>query len=299
MAYKKYSSQIATLAGLRKVGGTSVAKLKDELLGFGSRSSYYRWAAQVKCSGTGHRPATEHLPRGRPRRLSREQADWLISLHSQHPSLSANTLAYHCLLTTGKYISSCAVYFYLHPAGMSYKRLERRAKEEKPEQEANFLFERTQYTPEQIVAIDETHIDPRSENSLYGWAKRGMRAIGRVLFRHSYSLSAVGVMSHEGLLGVPVIEGSYTAQRLIEDVLEAVVFPASNPYPLENSVILLENAPTHKNREVLQAIEDHRTFLSLVYLLSYINASFPLCTPPYSPWWQPCEFLFGALKNAL
>ncbi|GAA5909679.1 hypothetical protein JCM5296_006729 [Sporobolomyces johnsonii] len=285
MVFVKHSTQVATLAGLRKLGGTSPARLKDELLGIGSRSSYYRWAKQVLLTGSGHRSPTSYQLRGRPRRLTRLEAEWLVSLHSQHPSLPANTLAYNCLLTTGKYMSTRTVYLYLHRAGRTYKRVEKRAKEAKPEQEALFLLERGNYTPEQIIAVDESHFDPRCENSLYGWAKRGARAIARVLFRHEYSLSAVGVISwNDGLLGVPVVQGSYNAERLIEEVLEPYIFPFSNPYPFENSVILWDNAATHKNREVVKAIEDHQMRI--------------LSTPPYSPWFQPCEFLFGAVKNA-
>jgi len=61
-------------------------------------------------------------------------------------------------------------------------------------------------------------------------------------------------MSHDGIIAVDIIEGSYNTRRFarfIDGLLGQM-----NPWPLPNSVIVMDNCRIHKCPEVLQMITD-------------------------------------------
>jgi len=59
-------------------------------------------------------------------------------------------------------------------------------------------------------------------------------------------------LSSKGIIALEIITGSFTAQSF-RDFIE-LCLDHMNPYPGENSVIVMDNCAIHKNRDTLDMI---------------------------------------------
>lgn len=106
-------------------------------------------------------------------------------------------------------------------------------------------------------------------------AKLFLYAVEGVLLLHSFissispssiaylfvRYSILPAMSLDGILAVDIVEGSFNKirfARFIDGLLHQM-----NPYPLPNSVIVMDNCRIHKCPEVLEMINDRYVFLFL------------------------------------
>jgi transposase len=132
-----------------------------------------------------------------------------------------------------------------------------------------------------ILFIDETRCDPPSEKRRYGRGTRGARVAREAEFtRAARGFSALGVMSVNGgmvacsitnvngalniLPASPSLERiiyqfvcssvGVTAAQFIDDVANVLV-PLLNPFPMINSVVVLDNAIIHHHPAVRAMIE--------------------------------------------
>lgn len=79
-------------------------------------------------------------------------------------------------------------------------------------------------------------------------------------------------MSLEGILAVDIVEGSFNKirfARFIDGLLDQM-----NPYPLSNSVIMLDNCRIHKCPEVLKMIKDRCVLFQFIRLKYPSSMSF-------------------------
>jgi hypothetical protein len=61
-------------------------------------------------------------------------------------------------------------------------------------------------------------------------------------------------MSHDGIIALDIVEGAYDTRHFahfIDGLLDQM-----NPWPLPNSVVVMDNCRIHKCPEVLQMISD-------------------------------------------
>lgn len=65
--------------------------------------------------------------------------------------------------------------------------------------------------------------------------------------------SVLPAISLDGILDISVVEGSFNT-RLFEDFVESLV-GVMNPYPLANSVLILDNCKIHKSQYVADLCE--------------------------------------------
>ena len=126
------------------------------------------------------------------------------------------------------------------------------------------------YTPEQLVFIDESACDRRTYLRKRAWALEGLRACRKQFFGrgkrcvcpsslHSeYTLillrfSILPAISLDGIVECMIIEGSYNTELFISFIEDLLL--KMQPFPALMSVIVMDNCAIHKAPEIRELIE--------------------------------------------
>jgi transposase len=133
--------------------------------------------------------------------------------------------------------------------------------------------------PAKLVFIDETGTSTKMAR-LYGRAKRGKRAIGRIPWGHWKTVTFVGGLRNDALTAPFVIDKPMNGPIFIEYIRQCLV-----PTLKQGDIVVMDNLPAHKPEEVRETIE--QAGAELRYL------------PPYSPDLNPIEQSFAKLKAGL
>ena len=172
---------------------------------------------------------------GRPHALHFDNVNYLIWLVNHHPTWFLdellNLLESNCFIAT----HFTTVHRELVHAGISLKKLRKIAKEWDEDKRAEFVWQMSQYSPEEIGFIDETSKDERTTIRQNGHARKGMRAQRRGVFVRGHCLSAVGLLTLDGMSTSNVIEGSFTMEKFVHFLEHNVV---SYLYVLQMSLTL-------------------------------------------------------------
>ncbi|KAK4693223.1 hypothetical protein P7C70_g8968, partial [Phenoliferia sp. Uapishka_3] len=278
--------QLRELAAHKVLGGQSAEAVEQDLLGMVSSRHARRLAKQLRETGSANIDPKTYKPRGRPRKMSFTDSEFLRERSRTSRSSTAAQLNTSLFLNSASNdtVSDRTVYRSLHRSGLSHKKVTTQAREADLEQEMVYLGRLGDGIGDEFVCMDEVGLNDTTSNSIYGWSDVGERAWVEQPFGRGKKYSAIAILTAGGLLGVPVLEGAYGTNEILE-MLELYVFPFCNPYPGPLSRILWDNPKIHKSQEVLDAIEDHGMIV--------------LNTPPYMPKYQPDELVFGAAKNWL
>ena len=133
--------------------------------------------------------------------------------------------------------------------------------------------------PERLVFIDETGAATNMAR-LRGRAPRGERLRAGIPQGHWKTTTFVAGLRLTGMMAPMVLDGPMNRSAFVAYVQQVLV-PELEP----GDVVILDNLPAHKGREVREAIEEAGP--SLLYL------------PPYSPDFNPIENAFAKLKALL
>ena len=137
----------------------------------------------------------------------------------------------------------------------------------------------TNYTADQIVAIDESACNERTGDRKYGWGPIGQSVELKYSMKRSERWSLLPAMTVDGCLTHCIFQGAITAKIML-DFLETEVLPKLTP---GHHVLLMDNASIHRSPAILQLCRDFS--IQLEYL------------PPYSPDYNPIEKSFKVLKS--
>jgi transposase len=112
-----------------------------------------------------------------------------------------------------------------------------------------------------------------------------------------FSYSLLPALSVNGIIHTKIVEGSFTAGRFY-DFIDGLL-DQMQPYPLPNSVIIMDNTRIHKDPQVLDLILEW--FVVPLFILPHIHTSdFSgmryMFLPPYSPDYNPIELAFSKIK---
>src|SRR5271169_1081618 len=119
-----------------------------------------------------------------------------------------------------------------------------RAAQRNPELRDHWIKQLASWDANQLVFIDESAANERTGDRKYGWAPIGVTPYEYRSFRHSERWSLLPAYTVDGFITWDIRQGSYTAD-LFHDFIENKVIPLCNPFPLERSVIVMDNAPIH------------------------------------------------------
>ena len=176
-----------------------------------------------------------------------------------------------------KSLSSSSTHRHMHNAGVTRKRLSRTVNTDTISydkyDDMRSLFSTKE---QQIISIDETCFY-MGDHPRYGYALRGKRA--RLLsHRKNMSRKKVTVIlatSEHGVVDYKIIEGSCNTSVF-------TTFIQHMPVP-KGSVLLMDNVAFHRSSQVSKCATDKG--LTVFF------------TPPYSPWYNPVEYIFSMLKQ--
>ena len=162
---------------------------------------------------------------GCPRTLHFDDVNYLIQLINHRPTWFLNKLL--SLLKSNHFIAThfTTIHRELVCAGISLKKLRKIAKEQDKDKRAEFVRWMSQYSPEEIRFIDETSKDERTAFRRNGRARKGMHAQKRGVFVQGHRLSAVGLLTLDGMAASNVIKGSFTTEKFVHFLEHDVVSP--------------------------------------------------------------------------
>lgn len=130
-----------------------------------------------------------------------------------------------------------------------------------------------------LIFIDETGVNLSLTRS-YGRARGGRRAVGAVPKNYGQSVTLIGALSREGIVGSFCFLGS-TDTEAMRVFVRRVLLPTLTP----GDVVIWDNLAVHKTRAVLAEFE--RAEIEVLFL------------PPYSPDLNPIELCWSKLKTYL
>ena len=130
-----------------------------------------------------------------------------------------------------------------------------------------------------LVFVDEMGSNT-SLAPLYGWSRRGERALAKVPRNWGANVTLLASISVEGMGPSLAVEGS-TTREVFEVYLEHFLAPALRP----GQVVVMDNLSAHKGARVRGLVEG--AGCELLYL------------PPYSPDLNPIEEAFSKVKGIL
>ncbi|KIK10830.1 hypothetical protein PISMIDRAFT_66390, partial [Pisolithus microcarpus 441] len=111
----------------------------------------------------------------------------------------------------------------------------------------------SQYSPKEIGFIDETLKDERTMFRWNGCSAKGVHVHKRGVFVWGHHLSAVGLLTLDGMAACNIIKGSFTTAKFAH-FLEHDVLPLCSPYPGLLSVLVMDNACIHHHEEVEELV---------------------------------------------
>lgn len=95
-------------------------------------------------------------------------------------------------------------------------------------------------------------------------------------------VSVLAALNVKGFMAWESTCGTFTRRKFHEAFCKNII-PKLNPWPLPNSIVIMDNAKIHMYQKLEEAI--HQTGARLLFL------------PPYAPQLNPIEVCFGQLKQ--
>ena len=212
----------------------------------------------------------------------------LVLLHIvlQKPGIYLDEIRNELAEATGIHISASAICRCLKRVGYSRQRMKLVAIQRDDGLRAQFVSDVSLYEPEMLIFIDETGSDKRDSLRKYGYSLRGKPAKSHKIISRGRHVSAIAMMSMNGILDVDIVHGSVNGEVFC-DFVEKFLVPHLLPYNGHNphSVIILDNCSIHYCQDALQMIQQVG---ALVHFL-----------PPYSPDYNPIEEAFSKPKSSM
>ena len=137
-----------------------------------------------------------------------------------------------------------------------------------------------------MIFIDETGCDRRNTLRKYGYGLRGKPVRCHKLLVRGERISVIAAMTVEGILELKVVHGTVDGDTFCSFIHKELLpkLMTFNGFNC-NSIVILDNCSVHHVPQVPE------TFRDLGVLLHYL--------PPYSPDYNPIEFLFSKVKTAV
>ncbi|GET01620.1 hypothetical protein GLOIN_2v1434041 [Rhizophagus clarus] len=95
----------------------------------------------------------------------------------------------------------------------------------------------------------------RSLSRLYGYSPRNTHAQKKVVFIRGKWYTILPAHTLEGFVAVDIFEGSCDKKKFVKFVLDKVV-PIMNPYPGDNSIIVIDNVRIHHDDELIALLNE-------------------------------------------
>jgi transposase len=219
---------------------------------------------------------------GRPREISAEQEDGLISFILENKAAHQFEMVQFLQEEYDVVVSQPTVSRYLKKLRLTCKKLEREACARDDDLRRYHVGMIAQYDYRYLVYVDESASNERTLDRKRGWSPAGRPCRVRSPFGRSKRWSILpAITADDGYIACEIYHGSFNAERFNNFIVNQVL-PQMRPFPAPRSILVMDNCSTHKTLALKDACE--AAGIKLVFL------------PPYSPDLNPIELSFSSLK---
>jgi transposase len=244
------------------------------------RSTIYRMQCNLWMYNSPYRPRCQTT--GCPRKMTKRDEDLLIQFLARNPTANQEEMRWFLWEECGIRVSQSTISRFLNRVKWSRKKARRVSKQMSLALRRAYLADLADIRAEQMVFLDESLFNEVTGWRLMAWAPIGVE--GRYLGDRTRgsTWSVLAAYSTTGYLPCVVVrEGYFNTEAFVQWVTEDLL-PHCNAYPGPNSVIIMDNASSHCNPAVEEAI------LAKGCQVRYL--------PPYSPDLNPIELSWSVLK---
>lgn len=220
------------------------------------------------------------------RKLNEPAQFFILYLVLDRPGIYLREIQSELLLQLGLDVTVSAICKFLDRAGLTRQRIRIYAIQRDETLRAQFASDVSLYSRDMIIFLDETGTDRRDTFRKKGYSLRGRPARAQKLLVRGEHISAICLMSTEGMLACDVVSGSVDGDRFLEFV-ENSLLPNLMPFDGYNprNIVIMDNCSIHHVDEVRALIQQTGA------LLHYL--------PPYSPDYNPIEEAFSKAKSMM
>lgn len=175
----------------------------------------------------------------------------------------------------------------LHQNNMSWKTLEKRAIQIRDSEIIKFYTELNSidWDLSNLVFLDEVAVDNQGLLRTKGYGIVGKKLVYRGEFRRKPRLSMLAFLGQSGILETDKTDGTFTRLTFFQSLKRFALSGACQRYPGRNSVWIMDGARIHCHPSIIR------------YLRSL--GILPIFLPPYTPFFNPIEIVFGLVKKHL
>lgn len=213
--------------------------------------------------------------------------DWIVNLYNSNPLLYLEEAKERFESEFNIQISTSTISLILHQKGYSYKTIERRAIQIRVDCIVKFEEEISclPWLHSNLVFLDEVSFDNRCMLRNKGYAIRGKKLIHRGEFRRRPRESLLCFLGESGIFETFSTEGTFNRLKFFEACKKVALGGKVQEYPGRLSIWILDGARIHCDK-------------AIIYYLRSLGI-FPIFLPPYCPFFNPIELIFGLLKKHL
>lgn len=187
---------------------------------------------------------------GRPRKMSTEACQTLQDIVVAERSLYLTEIQQLLESYDHGHFTTSLIARQLKRMGLTRKIANCYSHNRSDELRTQFRHAVAQYTPNQLVFVDESSFDCRITNRSYARSMRNTLAYQKQRFQRGIRYSLLPACSLENLCFAPfLLRGSITGEAFYH-YLEHELLPYMNPHPESNSVLICDNASVHKAAQV-------------------------------------------------
>lgn len=285
MPFVLYSADVKYIIVRKALRGDTLETINHDLGLTVSTDSLTRWLNLYHETRRVIVDPSFYNPRGRPTIFSNEQRSFIEAAIDAEPTIYLDELARQVAIERGVVASISTLAREVRDRlGLTVKVAKTVHPDQCPIAQSHFLYNVGGIDPACLVFLDESAMAARRLYRHRARAPRGRRTkrIPKTLSSRKFSL--LPAISLSGYLGMVVQEGSIRRDDM-EDFLSHHLLPMMNPYPAENSVLIMDNASIHCGGRIEELCE--QAGVRLMYL------------PAYSPEFNPIEKAFCVIKSRL
>jgi hypothetical protein len=247
-----------------------------------ARSTLYEWLRNFSDISTDSEKYVLHRQLGssiiKNTKVTSDIQNFIINYVLKNPTFNISKLSKKLTKMYNITISRGYIYWILNKNNMTHKKIQKDTYPYDKIKFKNALKDHKKHIDEcdnDFTAVDETAVYLGTSNN-YGWARRGKRCIVKSTFNRSNRHSLCMAISKSFVVGSKLIKGSYNMQKFDEFII-------NDDMPnMPNDTILMDGATIHKSKALAEILKN--------------NNKKKIFNIPYSPQYNPIEFVFNTMK---
>lgn len=244
-----------------------------------------RWVSRYEADGTFSRITKENNEE--LQKFTEKHRDWIANYYKQYPLKTLDEAKQEFEANFQVEISKSTLCRILADKGFTYKKIERRAIQIRTANIIDYFNEMSSFywCLSCLTFLDEISFDNLSLLRDHGYAPKGEKLIYRGQFVRKPRLSCLAFLQQDGLSECYESEGTFNRLKFFDCCRNYAKSGKVQTFPGKGSVWVMDGARIHTDKNIIH------------YLRSI--GIIPVFLPPYSPFFNPLELVFGYVKKFL